>query len=155
MGESFSLQIEDQSLAAFDLSVILDPFGFNQFMLSPWTMSFFVSCTLPSCFMLFSWAHLGLQCYLYNLLEGQPENSWPLGGEYYIIPNPSRNSGLLPCFLQHMQQQYLSVIPLRWVTGPQCRPRPSNGVGPTQKRTGSWTSPRCQFLQGINTYKSW
>ena len=32
------------------------------------------------------------------------------------------------------------------------RPSPSNDVGPTQERTGRWTSPRCQFLKGINTY---
>ena len=32
------------------------------------------------------------------------------------------------------------------------RPNPSNNVGPTQERTGRWTSPRCQFLKGINTY---
>ena len=25
---------------------------------------------------------------------------------------------------------------------------------PTQERTGRWTSPRCQFLKGINTYYS-
>ena len=29
---------------------------------------------------------------------------------------------------------------------------PSNDVEPTQERTGRWTSPRCQFLKGINTY---
>ena len=28
----------------------------------------------------------------------------------------------------------------------------SNDVGPTQGRTGRWTSPRCQFLKDINTY---
>ena len=57
MGVSLSLQIEDQSLVAFDLSVIFHPFGFNQFVLSPWAMSFFqklcpatflpVSCSYP------------------------------------------------------------------------------------------------------------
>ena len=31
-------------------------------------------------------------------------------------------------------------------------PSPSNDMGPTQERTGRWTSPRCQFLKGINTY---
>ena len=30
----------------------------------------------------------------------------------------------------------------------------SNNVGPIQGRTGRWTSPRCQFLKGINIYKS-
>ena len=49
------------------------------------------------------------QCCLYNLLDGQPENSWPLGGKYCIISTPSRYSGLhLPCFLRHVQQQHLS-----------------------------------------------
>ena len=28
----------------------------------------------------------------------------------------------------------------------------SNDVGHTRERTGRWTSPRCQFLKGINTY---
>ena len=35
LGASFSLQIEDQGLVEFDLSAILDPFDFNQFMLCP------------------------------------------------------------------------------------------------------------------------
>ena len=34
---SFSLQIDDQGLVEFDLSAILDPFDFNQFMLCPKT----------------------------------------------------------------------------------------------------------------------
>ena len=40
---SFSLQTEDQGLVEFDLSAILDPFDFNQFMLGlcPWAVSFF------------------------------------------------------------------------------------------------------------------
>ena len=51
--------------------------------------------------------------FFYNLLEEQPENSWHLGGKWCIISNPSRYSGLhLPCFLQHVQQQLLSVNPL-------------------------------------------
>ena len=59
-----------------------------------------ISCSFPE-------PCLGPQCFLYNLLEGQPENSWLLGGKYCIIINPSRYSGLhLPCFLQHVQQQY-------------------------------------------------
>ena len=87
-----------------NLSVILDPVGFNWFMLCPCAMSFFqklcpapftpVSCSFPE-------PRPGPQCCLYNLLKGQPENSWPLGGKYCIISNPSRYSGLhLPCFLQ-------------------------------------------------------
>ena len=104
------------------MSVILDPFDFNWFMLCLWAMPFcgklcpapFLSCTFPE-------PHQGPQCCLYNLLEGQPENSWPLGGKYCIIWNHSRYSGLhIPCFLQHVQQQHLSVNLLGQVTGTQC-----------------------------------
>ena len=107
---SFSLQTEDQGLVEFYLSS-----DFNWFMLCPWAMSFFqklcpasfppISCSCPE-------PHLGPQCCLYNLLEGQPEKSWPLKRKYCIISNPSRYSGHhLPCFLQHVQQQHLSVDP--------------------------------------------
>ena len=124
LGVSVTLQIEDQDLVEFDLSSWTHlTLIFNQFMLCPWAMSFFfffskvVPCPFPSYFMLF----LGPQCCLYNLLEGQPENNWPLGEKYCIISNLSRYSGLhLPCFLQHVQQQHLSVNPLGWVTGTQC-----------------------------------
>ena len=78
LGVSFSLQTEDQGLVEFGLSAILYPFDFNQFMICPWAMSFFqkscpalfppVSCSFPE-------PHLGLQCCLYTLLAGQPENS--------------------------------------------------------------------------------
>ena len=78
LGVSFSLQIENQGLVEFDLSVILDPFDFNWFMLCSWAMSFFqnlfpalfppVSCSFPE-------PCPGSQCCLYNLLKGQPENS--------------------------------------------------------------------------------
>ena len=72
-----------------------------------------VSCCFPE-------PRLGPQCCLYSLLDGQPENSWSLGGKYCIISNPSRESGLhLPCFL-HVQQQHLSVNTLGRVTGTQC-----------------------------------
>ena len=57
-----------------------------------------VSCSFPE-------PHLGPESCLYNLLEGQPEISSPLGGKYCTIYNPSRYSSLhLPCFLQHVQQ---------------------------------------------------
>ena len=82
-------------------------------MLCPWAMSFFqklrpapfppVSCSSPE-------PHPSPQCCLYNILEGQPEKSWPIGGIYCIISNPSRYSGLhLPCFLQRGPQEHLSV----------------------------------------------
>ena len=63
----------------------------------------------------------GPQCCFYNLLEEQPENSWPLGEKYCIIASPSRYTGLhLPCFLQLVQQQHLSVNPLGRVTDTGC-----------------------------------
>ena len=85
---SFSLQIEDQGLIEFSLSVILDPFDFNWFMFCPWAMSFFQKLC-PAPFPPISYFFPGplsgpLFC-LYNLLEGQPENSWPLAGKYCII----------------------------------------------------------------------
>ena len=79
LGVSLSLQIENQALVEFDLSVILEPCDFNWFMLCSWAMSFFqklcpalfppVSCCFPE-------PRLGSQCCLYNLLKGQPENSF-------------------------------------------------------------------------------
>ena len=64
---------------------------------------------------------LGSQCCLSNLLQGQPENSWPLGEKYRIKSNLSRHSGLhLPCFLRHVHQQHFSVNPLGQMTGTQC-----------------------------------
>ena len=58
----------------------------------------------------------GPQCCLYNLLGGQPEKSWPFREKYCIISSSSRYPGLhLPCFLQHVQQQHLSVNLLKEV----------------------------------------
>ena len=85
--------------------------------------SYVKACTLPPSLLihaLFPEPRPGLHCCLYNLLGGQPENSWPLGGKYCIISTPSRYSGLhLPCFLRHVQQQHLSVDLLGLVTGTQ------------------------------------
>ena len=103
--------------------VILDTTDFSRCTLCPCAMWFFqrlcpapfppVSCSFPE-------PRPGPQGYLYNLLEGQPENSWPLGGKYCIISSPSRYSGLhLPCFLQRVQHQHLSVNPIEWETGTQ------------------------------------
>ena len=89
-----------------------------------WAMSFFqmlcptpfppVSCCLPE-------TRLGPQCCLYSLLEGQLENSWPLGGKYCIISDPSRYSGLHPpCLLPHMLPEHLPGNLLGQVTGTQC-----------------------------------
>ena len=44
----------------------------------------------------------------------------------------------------------LSHLPIK--QPPRNSKTPSNDMGPTQERTGRWTSPRCQFLKGINTY---
>ena len=78
-----------------------------------------VPCPLPSCFMLFSWA-LSSPTML-PLQSSGKTISWPLGGKYCMISNPSGYSGLpLPCLLQHEQQQHLSVDPLGRETGTQC-----------------------------------
>ena len=73
-------------------------------------MSFFpklCSAPFPSVSCSFPEPHLDPQCCLYNLLEGQSENSWPMGEKYCIISNHSRYSSLhLPCFLQLVQQYY-------------------------------------------------
>ena len=121
---SFSLQIKDQGLVEFDLSswthlILIDlcyVLGLcHSFKANSLGYALFlpVSCSLPE-------PRLGPQCCFYNLPEGQPGNSWPLGGKYCIIANPSRYSGLhLPCFLQHVQHQHFSMNPLEWVTGTQ------------------------------------
>ena len=92
LGISFSLQTEDQGLVEFDLSswtyLILISLcyalglchSFKSCALPPFPP---VSCSFPQ-------PCPGPQCCLYNHLEGQPENSWPLGGKYCKIPNPSR-----------------------------------------------------------------
>ena len=69
-------------------------------------MSFFQKlCPVPfhsvSCS--FQEPHLGPQCFIYNILVGQTENSLLLGGKYCIKPNASIDSGLYPPgVLQHM-----------------------------------------------------
>ena len=107
-------------------------------MLCPCATSFFQRLG-PAPFPPVSWSfpepHLGPQRCLYNLLEGQEENSWLLGGKYCIISKPSRYSGLhLPCFLQHVQQQHLSVNPLGGRQAHMPARRPS--VGLPSKATG-------------------
>ena len=89
-----------------------------------------VSCSFPE-------ARPGSQCCVYNLLEEQPENSWPTGRKCCIISNPSRYSGLhLPCFLQCVQQQHLSVNPLRKVGDRHTMPATSPSVGNPSRATG-------------------
>ena len=55
LGVSFSLQTENQGLVKFDLSVILDPFDFNWFVMPLVDVipSKVLPCPLHSCFMLF------------------------------------------------------------------------------------------------------
>ena len=123
LGVSFSLQIGDQALVEFGLSswthLILIGLCFTLVLCHS-----FKSCALPPfppVSFSFPAPHPDPQCCLYNLLEGQPGNSWPLGGKYSIIANPSRYSGLhLPCFLQYVQHQHLSVNPIGRVTRTQC-----------------------------------
>ena len=108
-------------------------------MLCPWAISFFqklcpapfppVSCSFPE-------ARPGSQCCVYNLLEEQPENSWPTGRKCCIISNLSRYSALhLPCFLQHVQQQHLSVNPFR-VGNKHTMPARNPSVGIPSKAVG-------------------
>ena len=69
-----------------------------------------------------------------------------------LIERPFKGTGL-----QTTIRQVVSSCPtyqLNNLQGAQDSSWPSlsNGMGPTQERTGRWTSPRCQFLKGINTY---
>ena len=110
----FSLQIGDQGLVQLDLSswTHLILIGLCYMPLGYVIFSKAVPCPLTSC-SCSSEPHLGPQCCLYNLLEGQPENSWPMGGKCCLISNPARYSvHHLPCFLQHVLKQHLSVEPL-------------------------------------------
>ena len=63
--------------------VILDPTDFNWFTLYPCAMSFFqrlCSALFPTVSWSFPDPHPDPQGCLYNLLERQPENSWPWEG---------------------------------------------------------------------------
>ena len=88
-----------------------------------WAVSFFqklgpapfppVSCSYPEPCQAHSVA--------FTIFLRDNQDSWPLGEKCCIISNLSRYSGLhLPCFLQRVQQQHLSVNPIGWVTGTQC-----------------------------------
>ena len=80
-----------------------------------------VLCPLPSCFILFSWAASRPTILPLQTSGGTTRNNWLLGEKYCIISNPSGYSSLqLPCFLQHVQQQHISVNPLGQVTCTQC-----------------------------------
>ena len=104
--------------------VILDPFDFNQFMLCPCSMSFFQKlCSAPfppvSCSFLSPILTHNVASIIF--WRDNQKIACPWGGECCIIATPSRYSGLhLPCFLQHVQQQHLSVNLVGWETGTQC-----------------------------------
>ena len=89
---SFSLQIEYQCLVEFDFSswthLILIGLCYALGLCHS-----FQSCALSPSLLFhtfFPEPCLGPQCCLYNLMEGQPENSWPLRRKYCMIFNPSR-----------------------------------------------------------------
>ena len=102
---SFSLGIGNQGLVEFSLSSWTQLILIGLCYALVLCHSFKSHALSPSLLLhvLFLSPYLGPQCCFYNLLEGQPENSWPLEGKCCIIFNPSRYSGLhLPCFLQHV-----------------------------------------------------
>ena len=97
-------------------------------------------CSLPSCFMLFSWAPSSPQCCLYNLLEGQLENHWSLGGFHTSTYSGIRQSGsprsstcLGICYLKTCHSSTCSGI------------RQSRGP----RRSTCLDLPRDQFLGGL------
>ena len=111
----------------------MDPFDFNQFI----KFQKFFPAPFPPVSYSFTETHPGPQYCLYNLLEGQPESSWPLGEKYCVISNLFRYSGLhCPCFLQYVQQQHLSVTLLGWVTDTQCLLEVYLLVAPLQGQLG-------------------
>ena len=69
-----------------------------------------------------------------------------------LLERPFRGTGF-----QMTIRQVASSCPTCQLNNPQRAqrpswPSPSKDVGPTQETTGRWTSPRCQFLKGINTF---
>ena len=142
LGVSFSLQIEDQSLVDFDclpswthliLMGLCHAFGLCHS---------FKSCALPPCILLHTLSVSPFQVHnvaskIFWWDNQKIALSWR--EKYCIISNSSIYSGLyLPCFLQHMQQQHLSVNPLGQVTGTWCLLR-SETVGGIPFE-GSWAS---------------
>ena len=121
-GMSFSLQIEDQNFVEFDLSswthLILIGLCYALGL-----CHFCKSCALPPSILFPALFLSPVRAHnvASTILRRDSENIWPLGEKYYIISNPSRYSGLhLPCFLQYVQQQHLSVNPLGQLRGTQC-----------------------------------
>ena len=121
-GVLFSLQIEDQGLLEFDLlswtHLILIGLCYALGLCHS-----FKCCALPPSLLFLALLLGPIQAHnvAFTIFsEGQPENSWTLGRKYCITSSPSTYSGLrLPSFLQHVQQQHLSVNRLGQGTGTQ------------------------------------
>ena len=118
---SFSLQIENRGLAEFDslswTHLILISLCYTLGLCHS-----FKTCVLPPSLLVHAlllspvWGHNSSTTFW----RDNQKNRWRLGGKCSIIFNLSRYSGLhLPCFLQHVQQQLLSVNPLGQVTDTQ------------------------------------
>ena len=113
-----SLQIEDQCLVEFDLSslshLILIHLRYALVLCHS-----FKSCALPpsllfhALFLSRVWAH-NIASTIFWRNKQKIAGPW----EENTVSSLSRYSGLhLPCFLQHVQHQHLSVNPLRRATG--------------------------------------
>ena len=129
-----SLQIEDQCLVEFDLSslshLILIHLRYALVLCHS-----FKSCALPpsllfhALFLSRVWAH-NIASTIFWRNKQKIAGPW----EENTVSSLSRYSGLhLPCFLQHVQQQHLSLNPLGWVTG---TPVKSPSVGNPSRATG-------------------
>ena len=94
LGVLLSLQIEDQGLVEFDLSAILDPSYFNQFMLCPWAMSFFKSCAPPPSLLFHALFLSPFQAHSVasTIWRDNQKIAGPWEGNT-VIPNSSRYSG--------------------------------------------------------------
>ena len=105
---SFSLQIEDQGLVAFDLSSWTHLILISYVMpLGYVILSKVVPCPFPPVSCSFPELRLGPQCWLYKILEGQPENSQPFGEKYCIISNLSID---IPAFIFHVSYNMYNSI---------------------------------------------
>ena len=120
-GVSFSLQFGDQGLVEFDLS-----FWTHLILISLCYVlelyHSFKSFALPSSLLFHALFLSPIRTHNVASTIFWRENqkiAGPWEGKYCIISSPSRYSGHLPCFLQHVQQHYLSVNWLRRMTGTQ------------------------------------
>ena len=109
-------QTEDQGLLVFDLP------SWTHLILISLCYALGLCQSFKSCALLF---HAlpepcpGPQCCLYNFLEGQPENSWPLGEKYIYHPIPLDIQGFTFHVSYNMCNNGISVNPLGQVTGTQ------------------------------------